>query len=51
MTSLKLVFDVDEDQKIVDLKKEYGVKQTTELIRLLLTLKHKEILEHNTKIK
>jgi hypothetical protein len=43
MTSLKLVFDTDEDLKLDALKKEYGVKQTTELIRLLLTLKYKEL--------
>jgi len=43
MTSLKLVFDIDEDQKIDELKKEYGVKQTTELIRLLITQRYKEL--------
>jgi len=48
MSNLKLVFDGEEDQKIEDLKKEYGVKQTTELIRLLITLKHKEISEHSS---
>ena len=43
MSNLELVFDSDEDQKIEILKKEFGVKQTTELMRLLLTLKYKEV--------
>jgi len=43
MTSLKLVFDTEEDLKIDALKKEYGVKQTTELIRFLLTSKYREL--------
>lgn len=29
-------FDNDEDQTITALKKEYGIKQTTELMRFLI---------------
>ena len=38
-------FDKDEDQTIVALKKEYGIKQTTELMRFLIKQSHREILK------
>jgi len=48
MSNLKLIFDSDEDQKIEILKREFGIKQTTELIRFLLTSKCKEIQNRNS---
>ena len=38
-------FDNDEDQTIAALKKEYGIKQTTELMRFLIKQSHREILK------
>ena len=49
MTSLKLVFNQEEDEKINVLKGEYGLKTTTELVRLILALHYKEIKEQNKK--
>jgi len=43
MTNLKLVFDEEEDRKIEYLKKELGIKATTELVRWLITSKYKEM--------
>lgn len=49
MTSLKLVFNQEEDEKINVLKGEYGLKTTTELVRLILALHYKEIKEQKKK--
>lgn len=43
MGRLNMDFDKDEDSRIEALKKEYGIKQTTELIRFLITARYKEI--------
>jgi len=43
MTSLKLIFNKEEDERINALKQEYGLKTTTELIRLILALQYKEM--------
>jgi len=37
-------FDDEEDQSISTLKKEYGIKQTTELMRFLIRQTYKEYL-------
>jgi hypothetical protein len=36
-------FDSEEDKRIDALKQEYGIKQTTELIRFLITSQYREI--------
>jgi len=43
MPYVKLEFDKEEYEKIEALKGEYGLKQTTELIRLLITESFKKI--------
>jgi hypothetical protein len=43
MGKLSVEFDSDELLKIEDLKNDYGIKQTTELIRFLLTKEWKEL--------
>ena len=45
MTTLKLVFDSEENKKIDVLKQEFGIKTTTELVRLLIALHYKKIVE------
>jgi hypothetical protein len=40
--NLRVNFDKDEQKKIEDLKKVFGLKQNTELIRFLVTKSHKE---------
>jgi hypothetical protein len=40
-------FDDDEDKTISTLKKEYGIKQTTELMRFLIRQTFKEYLRSN----
>jgi hypothetical protein len=43
MGKLSVEFDSEELEKIEDLKSDYGIKQTTELIRFLLTKEWKEL--------
>jgi hypothetical protein len=40
-------FDSEEDQSIFALKKEYGIKQTTELMRFLIRQNFKEMTKSN----
>jgi len=40
--NLRVNFDKDEQKKIEDLKKRFGLKQNTELIRFLITKIHEE---------
>lgn len=40
---LKMALDENEIVKIVTLKEKFGIKQTTELVRLLITQKYEEI--------
>ncbi len=47
MPYVKLEFDKDEYEKIEALKREYGLKQTTELIRFLITSHYKMIKRQN----
>jgi len=42
MMSFRVNFDNDEEKKLEELKKVYGLKQNTELIRFLITKLHKE---------
>ncbi len=42
MMSFRVNFDSAEAKKMEDLKKIYGLKQNTELIRFLITKSHKE---------
>jgi hypothetical protein len=44
MSRLNMDFDDEEDQSISTLKKEYGIKQTTELMRFLIRQTYKEYL-------
>jgi len=43
MPYVKIEFDKDEYEKVEALKREYGLKQTTELIRFLITVQYKTI--------
>jgi len=43
MAKLSIEFDSEEQQKIALIKKKTGIKQTTELIRHLITVKSEEI--------
>lgn len=43
-------FDDVEDQSINVIKQEYGIKQTTELMRFLIRQKSKEIMRSNSNI-
>jgi len=43
MSRLNMEFDDNEDMMIAYLKKETGIKQTTELIRYIIKLKSKEL--------
>ena len=43
MSHLKLVLDEDETLKVEALKKEYGIKQTSELVRFLISHCFKQI--------
>jgi hypothetical protein len=45
MTTLKLIFDHQETKKIDVLKQEFGIKTNTELVRLLIALRYKELVE------
>lgn len=45
MSRLNMDFDEEEDRTIAALKKEYGLKQTTELMRFLLRKQLKESLK------
>ncbi len=45
--NLRVNFDRDEQQKLEDLKKVFGLKQNTELIRFLITKLHKETCSSN----
>jgi hypothetical protein len=47
MSRLNMDFDDDEDKTISTLKKEYGIKQTTELMRFLIRQTFKEYLRSN----
>jgi hypothetical protein len=47
MSRLNMDFDKDEDETIAALKKEYGMKQTTELMRFLLRHTYKELANSN----
>lgn len=40
--NLRVNFDREEQQKLEDLKKLFGLKQNTELIRFLITKTYKE---------
>jgi hypothetical protein len=40
---LSIEFDHEEEQKIQSIKRKTGIKQTTELIRFLITAKSEEI--------
>jgi hypothetical protein len=40
--NLRVNFDREEQKKLEDLKKIFGLKQNTELIRFLITQSHKE---------
>jgi hypothetical protein len=40
--NLRVNFDREEQKKLEELKKVYGLKQNTELIRFLITKSHKE---------
>lgn len=51
MSRLNMDFDNEEDQSIVALKKEYGIKQTTELMRFLIRQTYKEITKSNPELK
>ena len=44
MGRVNMDFDNEEDQSIDALKKEYGIKQTTELLRFLIRTRYKELL-------
>lgn len=37
MGRLNMDFNLEEDERISALKREYGIKQTTELVRFLIT--------------
>lgn len=50
MSRLNMDFDDEEDESIFTLKKEYGIKQTTELMRFLIRQNYKEIVRSNLKI-
>lgn len=43
MPEIRVVLDRDFDEKITKLKKYYGIKNTTELIRFLITEKLRQI--------
>lgn len=43
MKEIRVVLEKDFDEKIEKIKKHYGVKNTTELIRILITEKFREI--------
>jgi hypothetical protein len=43
MSKLSIEFDKEELEKIQQIKKKYGIKQTTGLIRFLITTKSEEI--------
>jgi hypothetical protein len=45
MATLKLSFNPQENKKIDALKQEFGIKTTTELVRLLISLHYKELVE------
>jgi hypothetical protein len=45
--NLRVDFDKEEQQKLEDLKKIFGLKQNTELIRFLITKSHKENFGQN----
>ena len=50
MFKLNMALDEDEVSKITSLKEKFGIKQTTELVRLLITIKYEEIQkERNVK--
>ncbi len=40
--NLRINFDKEEQQKLEELKKVFGLKQNTELVRYLITQSHKE---------
>ena len=46
MMSFRVNFDSAEEKKLEDLKKVYGLKQNTELIRFLITKLHKETCQN-----
>ncbi len=47
MSRLNMDFDLEEDKALEFLKYEYGIKQTTELIRFLIRQAHKKFLKEN----
>lgn len=47
MSRLNMDFNETEDNKIEELKDHYGLSQTTELIRLLITKEVREINKDN----
>lgn len=49
MSSLKLVFNDNEMKMIETLKEEYGLKQTTELIRFIIKSHYKRVIEKEKK--
>lgn len=42
---IRVSLEEEFDEKIESIKNYYGIKNTTELIRLLITEKHREIIE------
>lgn len=49
MSHVKLVLDDDEEKKLETLKKEYGIKLNSELVRFLITDRYKAIKRENSK--
>jgi hypothetical protein len=45
MGRVSMDFDAQEDERIAALKQEYGIKQTTELIRFLITHEFRETVK------
>jgi len=49
MSRLNMDFDEREDKRISSLKDEYGIRQTTELIRFLISHNYRELQDRGDK--
>lgn len=47
---LRLVLERPFFDKLDDIKKFYGIRNNTEIIRYLIAIKHREIREHSIKL-
>jgi hypothetical protein len=48
MSRLNMEFEKEEEKKIDTLKRKYGIKQTTELIRFIISMQYNNLLSSSS---